>query len=190
MQFTRRNSRTSAPRIALGVVLSACVLAGGCVSNAAPPTSGTRAAWGLDALPAGCPAPDSTQVASAIRSVFECELRRLGVPPSAYADDLDIAVAIAWRESRHIVDIVIYGGRYVNTRRPADGRYYTAAGLFQIVRRTADANVPGGYARTREGVPNIVGAARIWHWYWSRHLDPWTAWGGTPANPAALLALR
>ncbi len=131
-----------------------------------------------------CSAPASTPIDQMIDRVFTCELLSLGVPRSVADTAANEADRVAWCESRFDPNAIAYGGRYVTTPHPVTGYRYTAAGLFQIIRRTADAYVPGGYAAAFDPVSNIRGAAILWEWGWSRDRDPWTPWVCKPGSDA------
>lgn len=129
-----------------------------------------------------CGVPAGTSMATLIKRVFTCELQRQGVPSSAISRAVGEADRVAWCESRHRPNVTVFDGKYVNTPNPATGYRYSAAGLFQIIRSTADAYVPGGYAKVYDPVANTRGAARIWEWGYSRGRDPWQPWTCKPGS--------
>lgn len=133
---------------------------------------------------AACNNVKGLTMAALIRKVFACELRRKGVPSATIAAAVTQADRVAWCESRHQPNAVVFGGKYVNTPNPRTGYRYSAAGLFQIIRSTANAYVPGGYAKVKDPVANTKGAAALWHWGYTRHRNPWQPWECRPGSAA------
>lgn len=116
--------------------------------------------------------------------MFSCELAALGVPTNEIERATAEADRVAWCESRYQADAVVYDGKYLYTPNPATGHKYSAAGVFQIIRSTANAYVPGGYAAALDPVANVRGAARIWDWGHDRGRDPWAPWVCKPGSSA------
>lgn len=133
---------------------------------------------------ANCSVPASTPVRTLIKEVFSCELAKAGVPASTIRTAATQADGVAWCESRFRTNAVVFGGKYKYKANPATGYRYTAAGLFQIIRSTADAHVPGGYAKVHDPVANTRGAADIWLWGHQRKRNPWAPWSCAPGTTA------
>lgn len=181
-----RMARRSAAALAMLVASS------GCAAAAAAPAGGSAAATAGGGAPVSpateCTVAKGTAMPKLISTVFTCELIGLGVPKSVAATAAKEADRVAWCESRFDPNAVAYDGKYVNTPHPMTGYRYSAAGLFQIIRSTADAYVPGGYAAVKDPVANTRGAAIIWEWGWSRGRDPWKWWVCKPGSAAELKA--
>ena len=139
---------------------------------------------------ANCSVPTSTSVPTLINKVFSCELRKAGRPEGTIATAARQADGVAWCESRHKTNAVVYGGKYLYTPNPATGYKYSAAGLFQIIRSTANAYLPGGYAKVHDPVANTRGAATIWLWGYKRNRNPWAPWSCAPGTSAYSNAAR
>ena len=155
------------------MTLGACAPAPSTTASSTPVTAG-----------ANCSVPASTPVRTLIKEVFSCELTKAGVPASKVAAAAKQADGVAWCESRYRNDAIAYGGKYKYTPHPDTGYRYTAAGLFQIIRSTADAYLPGGYAKVHDPVANTRGAATIWLWGYERDRNPWAPWSCAPGTSA------
>lgn len=131
---------------------------------------------------ANCSVPSSTATKTLIKEVFSCELTKAGVPASKVKAAAKQADGVAWCESRYNNSAIAYGGKYKYTAHPTTGYRYTAAGLFQIIRTTADAYLPGGYAKVHDPVANTRGAATIWLWGYNRDRNPWAPWSCAPGT--------
>jgi hypothetical protein len=99
--------------------------------------------------------------------------------------------------------VVVFDGRYLDTPHPRTGYRYSAAGVFQFIRATADKWIePDGYARVFAPRRNIDAAARLYIHNRIAGLRGWEDWAcaavndgfkqggavlpGWPGGPAAL----
>ena len=124
---------------------------------------------------AECRPEDGASVQEIVADVFRCR-----ITPHLPADRVDRvvreALTVAECESRFDPDVVVFDGEFVDRPHPRTGMRYTAAGVFQFIRATADDYVVGGYANVHDPVANVDAAARLYldtrahgGWGW----EPW-----------------
>ncbi len=172
-----------AGRLLAGAGLAAALTVSACAPAPAAPTPRPAPAPKVVAN-ANCSVPTNTPVRTLIQEVFSCELTKAGVPASQVSAAAKQADGVAWCESRYRNGAIAYGGKYLNSPHPSTGYRYSAAGLFQIIRSTADAYVPGGYAKVHDPIANTRGAATIWLWGHNRNRNPWAPWSCAPGTTA------
>lgn len=136
---------------------------------------------GAGSVDASCDPPRSLQVPQMISAVFRCRLAEVGITGAEADTVVAEAVVVSKCESGWNAEAVVFGGKYLNTPHPKTGSKYSAAGVFQFIRGTADRWVPGGYAKVKDPVANIDGAAR---YYISGRAGgrPWTPWACASVN--------
>src|SRR5439155_17371206 len=99
---------------------------------------------GAVAAPDPCGVSDQTPVPKLVATIFRCRLTpRLGAEQASKV--AAEAVVVAQCESEFDPAAVVFGGEYVSRPHPRTGLYYTATGLFQFIRTTADQFIDGGY---------------------------------------------
>lgn len=143
----------------------------------------------------------TSEVPSMVANIFRCHLRAAKLPEDQVREIAAEAVLIAHCESLFDPDIVVFNGRYLDTPHP-NGNRYSAAGVFQFIRKTADKWIDGGYANVTDPRRNIDAAARLYLNNRIEHgLRGWDDWAcaaahdgfkvgsvlpGWPGGPAAL----
>lgn len=117
-----------------------------------------------------------------VGDIFQCRLREAGYAP-ADADRIAAeAVVVAHCESLFDPAIVVFDGAYLDRPHPATGFRYSAAGVFQFIRRTAELWIPGGYANVTNARLNIDAAARLYLHNRARGYGGWDDWACAAAN--------
>src|SRR5690606_11532011 len=96
------------------------------------PIPGTEGAGG--AVPASCNPDRSLSVQEMIGAIWRCRLGEAGYSLSQTDQIVSEAMVIAKCESGFNTHAKYAGGRWANTPNPKDGRYYTAAGVFQFIK--------------------------------------------------------
>ena len=91
------------------------------------------------------------------------------------------AVVVAHCESRFDPNAVVFDGRYRDARHP-NGNHYSAAGVFQFIRKTANRWINGGYSNVHDIRLNIDAAARLFIHNRSRGYRGWDDWACAAAN--------
>jgi hypothetical protein len=109
-----------------------------------------------------CNPPRSYSNPQIIAAVWRCRLTAAGLPKDVVERSVAEALVVAKCESGWNANAVVFGGRYLNTPHPTTGLRYSAAGLFQFIRSSANSWVPGGYANVKDPVANSDAAARYW----------------------------
>lgn len=115
---------------------------------------------GSGPVDASCNPPRSYTVPQMIGAIWRCRLDQAGITGSTQRQIVAEAVVVAKCESGWNSSAVVFNGRYLNTPHPRTGMRYSAAGVFQFIRGSANTWVPGGYANVKDPVANIDGAAR------------------------------
>jgi hypothetical protein len=136
----------------------------------------------LDAPGAGCPDLEAASVAQLVADIFRCRLRAAGYDEPEVRRVTAEAVTVAQCESLLQPHVVVFDGRYVATRHPRTGYFYTAAGVFQFIRDTADRWIDGGYAHVFDANRNIDAAARLYLANRALGLGGWEDWACAAAN--------
>lgn len=124
---------------------------------------------------ATCRPASGTPVPDMVAEIFRCRVSP-HLPPEKVDRVVREAVVVAECESRFDPNVVVFDGRYADSPHPRTGMRYTAAGVFQFIRATADDYIVGGYAKVKDPVANIDAAARLYldtrshgGWGW----EPW-----------------
>jgi hypothetical protein len=110
---------------------------------------------------ATCRPRPETPVPAMVADVFRCRLAPHLAPEEVERVARE-AVVVAECESRFDPDVVVFDGRYTDSPHPRTGMRYTAAGVFQFIRATADDYIVGGYANVSDPVANTDAAARLY----------------------------
>lgn len=134
------------------------------------------------AVDASCDPPRSYSVPQMVAAIFRCRLAEAGITGAEADRVVWEALLVSKCESGWNPEAVAFGGKYVNTPNPATGSRYTAAGVFQFIRSTADKWVSGGYANVRDPVANIDAAARLYLANRGGGRRPWADWACAMAN--------
>ena len=127
-------------------------------------------------------AGDSNDVPRVVADIFRCRLAEAGVADAAARRIAAEAVVVSHCESKWDPDVVVFDGRYLDTPHPRTGNRYSAAGVFQFIRATADKWIDGGYAQVRNPRRNIDAAARLFIENRSRGLGGWGDWACAAVN--------
>lgn len=135
-----------------------------------------------DAAPPACDQLRNGDIPQLVADVFRCRLREAGVPEPEVARIVAEAVTVAQCESLFDPAAVVFDGRYVGARHPATGMFYTAAGVFQFIRKSADRWITGGYANVHDAPANIDAAARLYLHNVRRGYGGWADWACAAAN--------
>jgi hypothetical protein len=140
-----------------------------------------------EAAAAQAAAPPCNQLAhpdipKLVAEVFRCRLREAGFPEPEIARIAAEAVTVAQCESLWNPNAIVFDGRYLHARHPATGMFYSAAGVFQFIRRVADLWVEGGYANVLNPTANIDAAARLYIHNRVRGYGGWDDWACAAAN--------
>lgn len=130
----------------------------------------------------GCiEAGDSNDVPRVVADIFRCRLAEAGVDEAEAKRLAKEAVIVAQCESRFDANAVVFGGRYLHTPH-WNGNRYSAAGVFQLIRKTADVWIDGGYGQVFDARRNIDAAARLFVHNRARGLGGWGDWACAAAN--------
>lgn len=147
--------------------------------------------------------PADADVPTMIAEIFRCRLDEAGVPWDQAREIAAEAIAVAHCESLFDPKAVVFGGRYRDQAHPRTGMRYSAAGVFQFIRKTADTWIEGGgYANVHAPRRNIDAAARLYIHNRNIGARGWEDWAcaavndgfkqggsvlpGWPGGPAAL----
>ena len=114
--------------------------------------------------------------------IFRCHLREAGVAEDRVPRLVAEAVTVSHCESLWDPEAVVFDGRFVETPHPRTGYRYTAAGVFQFIRRTAEKWIDGGYANVTDARLNIDAAARLFLHNRARGYGGWGDWACAAAN--------
>ena len=116
-----------------------------------------------------------------VAAIFRCRLRRAGWDEPDVRRVAAEAVVVARCESVWDPEAVVFDGRYRETPHP-NGNRYTAAGVFQFIRATADRWIPGGYANVTDARLNIDAAAQLYLHNHRRGYAGWSDWACVAVN--------
>ena len=132
---------------------------------------------------ATCPPPgaEALTVEQIIAAVFRCRLTEAGWSEEDIRRTTAEALVVAECESRLDPAAVVFDGRYRDTPH-ANGNRYSAAGLFQFIRWTADKFVDGGYANVHDPVKNADAAARLVLFNVAAGRPGWLDWACVAVN--------
>lgn len=167
--------RAAAAGLALTAVLAGSVPAQAATTDPEHPFLYVRRALAELERRASCAPEAGLDVPRMVAHVFRCRLTP-HLPREKVDRVVREAVVVAECESRFDPAAVVFDGRYTDSPHPATGMRYTAAGVFQFIRATADDYIEGGYANVHDPVANIDAAARLYldtrahgGWGW----EPW-----------------
>jgi hypothetical protein len=118
-------------------------------------------------LPAGkvagdCDPAASLDVPQTIAAVWRCRLSSAGLDAATVDRTVAEALVVSKCESGWDPNAVVFGGQFVDRVHPRFGTKFTAKGLWQFIRSTAETWVPGGYANAADPVVSSDAAARLW----------------------------
>lgn len=124
--------------------------------------------------------PDAN-IPTLVAEVFRCRLHEAGVSEAQADRWAAEAVVIARCESLWDTNAVVFNGKYLDTPH-ANGNRYSAAGVFQFIRATAEKWIDGGYANVHKARRNIDAAARLFIHNRVAGLGGWEDWACAAAN--------
>jgi hypothetical protein len=125
--------------------------------------------------------PADADVPTTIVAIFECRLTEAGVDEAHVKKWTAEALVVAECESLMKADIVVFNGKYLDTPHP-NGNRYSAAGVFQFIRATAEDWIVGGYANVKDARLNIDAAARLFLHNRNAGLLGWDDWACAAAH--------
>lgn len=141
-------------------------------TNGAGDTSGTKE----------CRDAGKGNVPKLVAAIFRCHLRAEGFNEQEVSQFTAEALVVSKCESKWDANIVVFNGKYLDSAHPRTGYRYSAAGVFQFIRKTADKWIDGGYANVKKARYNIDAAARLFiHNRQSGYLG-WEDWACAAAN--------
>lgn len=141
--------------------------------RAAPPVTEPK--------PAPCVEAGKGEVPELVAAIFRCHLDAAGWSEAAVEHAVAEAVVVSHCESLWDPKAVVFDGRYRDVPHP-NGNRYSAAGVFQFIRKTADKWIDGGYARVTDPRRNIDAAARLFLDNRERGFGGWDDWACAAAN--------
>jgi len=121
--------------------------------------------WGLSTTATttpDCNPPASLSIPAQIGAIFRCRLAQTGITGPEADRIVAEAVTVARCESSWNPEAIVFSGRYINEPHPRTGYRYTARGVFQFIRDTADTYIDGGWDQADDPVRNIDAAARLY----------------------------
>lgn len=140
-----------------------------------------RAEW-LAAMPP-CDQITNASIPTLVAEVFRCRLIESDLfGEKAIRKITAEAVAVAHCESLFDPNAIVFNGRYLHQRHPYTGYFYSAAGVFQFIRKTADTWIAGGYDNALDPTANIDAAARLYIANRKLGLGGWEDWACAAAN--------
>lgn len=135
------------------------------------------------APPPVCSRITGNDIPQLVADIFRCRLREAGIAEPEVAKLTAEAVTVAQCESGFDPNVVVFDGRYVATPHPGTGSFYTAAGVFQFIRRVGDIWIEnGGYANVLNPTANIDAAARLFLHNRALGYGGWGEWACAGAN--------
>ncbi len=129
-----------------------------------------------------CRGAGDGDVPTVVAAIFRCRLREAGYSDQEVSQWTAESVLVSQCESKWDPNIVVFNGRYVDTPHPRTGYRYSAAGVFQFIRKTADKWIEGGYANVKKPRYNIDAAARLFIHNRQRGMKGWEDWACAAAN--------
>jgi hypothetical protein len=130
----------------------------------------------------GCGVVQHGEVPHLVAEIFRCRLRGAGYGEEEARRVAAEAVVIARCESSWNPGAVVFNGQYLSQPHPDTGKLYSAAGVFQFIRSTADRWIEGGYGSALDPSRNIDAAARLYLHNRARGLGGWEDWACAAAN--------
>jgi hypothetical protein len=131
---------------------------------------------------ARCDELTDDEIPQLVADIFRCRLRGAGFSEAEVWWVTAEAVTVARCESLYDPDIVVFNGMFSGRRHPLTGSRYTAAGVFQFIRSTADDWIVGGYDNVFDATANIDAAARLYLHNRANGLEGWEDWACAAAN--------
>lgn len=125
--------------------------------------------------------PADADIPTLVGAIFRCRLLEAGVDQAQADRWAAEALVVSQCESRWDTDAVVFDGRYLDTPH-ANGNRYSAAGVFQFIRATAEKWVDGGYANVHEPRHNVDAAARLFIHNRAAGFGGWEDWACAAAN--------
>ena len=150
---------------------------------AAAPAAGEVEPAEVMAVPvASCaPAPE-TPIPNMVVEIFRCRLIEAGYSPEQVRQVTAEAVTVAKCESKFDTNAVVFNGKWLNKANPKTGFRYSAAGVYQFIRKTSEKWIDGGYANVHDPVRNIDAAARLYVDNVRRGHAGWADWACAAVN--------
>lgn len=125
--------------------------------------------------------PADADVPTLVAAIFECRLTEAGVDEAHVQKWTAEALVVAECESLFEADAVVFDGKYLDTPHP-NGNRYSAAGVFQFIRATAEKWIDGGYANVEDARLNTDAAARLFIHNRNAGLLGWDDWACAAAH--------
>ncbi len=125
--------------------------------------------------------PVDADVPTMVVAIFSCRLAEAGADEAQTRLWTAEALAVAHCESLFDPAAVVFDGRYRDTPHP-NGNRYSAAGVFQFIRVTADTWIEGGYAHVTDPRLNIDAAARLFLHNRAAGFRGWEDWACAAAH--------
>lgn len=119
--------------------------------------------------------PTDADVPTMVAEIFMCRLVEAGFDEWQVRQWAAEALVVAQCESGFDPDVVVFDGRYLDAPHP-NGNRYSAAGVFQLIRRVADRWIEGGYANVADPRLNIDAAARLFIHTRAAGFGGWEDW--------------
>lgn len=129
-----------------------------------------------------CNPDQTTPIDHMVADIFRCRLSLAGRSPAEIRTVVAEAVTVAKCESNFDTRAVVFDGKYLHQAHPRTGYRYSAAGVFQFIRATADTWITGGYTNVHDPVANIDAAARLYLHNSDRGLRGWEDWACVAVN--------
>lgn len=127
--------------------------------------------------------PADADVPTMVAEIFRCRLDEAGVPWDQAREIAAEAIAVAHCESLFDTQAIVFDGRYRDQAHPRTGMRYSAAGVFQFIRKTADKWIEaGGYANVHAPRRNIDAAARLYIHNRNLGARGWEDWACAAVN--------
>jgi hypothetical protein len=125
--------------------------------------------------------PADADVPTLVAAIFECRLTEAGVDEAHVKKWTAEALVVAECESLFEPEAVVFNGKYLDTPH-ANGNRYSAAGVFQFIRATAEKWIEGGYANVKDARLNTDAAARLFIHNREAGLLGWDDWACAAAH--------
>lgn len=148
------------------------------IEDAAPSTKDRPATSGTKR----CRDAGKGNVPKLVAAIFRCHLRAAGFSEQEVGQFTAEALVVSKCESKWDANIVVFNGKYLDSAHPRTGYRYSAAGVFQFIRKTADKWIDGGYANVKDPRYNIDAAARLFIHNRQSGFLGWEDWACAAAN--------
>lgn len=93
-----------------------------------------------------------------VAAIWRCRLDEAGFSAAEREKVVQEALVISKCESSWNPEAIAFGGRYLNTPHPKTGKTYSARGVFQFIKASANTWVEGGWENANDPAANINGA--------------------------------